>query len=254
MSDKNCIHYTKLSSDVELFSALNWLINHFNVKNTCCIIDFSSIFMNLKYRETFTFAIFFLCSSKRTVDFGLGRGLSGAIEAKHRLGMAAANFAGLCFLEWLNDEFVSQICLFFIILFRWTRTSATIWKCCLNSSIQLQTLYKATPNRFHELRKQLKQTKNYKTRKKRNFITPKVALIFKLNTFDFIRSKFSIFTKQKKLGSFWELRFISFLLELNDEINDDGWMEMDGWWFTHQAPIDFSSFLFSLFHFALRLF
>lgn len=33
-------------------------------------------------------------SSKRTVDFGLARGLSGAIEAKHRLGMAAANFAG----------------------------------------------------------------------------------------------------------------------------------------------------------------
>lgn len=33
-------------------------------------------------------------SAKRTVDFGLGRGLSGAIEAKHRLGMAAANFAG----------------------------------------------------------------------------------------------------------------------------------------------------------------
>lgn len=35
-----------------------------------------------------------VANSKRTVDFGLGRGLSGAIEAKHRLGMAAANFAG----------------------------------------------------------------------------------------------------------------------------------------------------------------
>lgn len=33
-------------------------------------------------------------SSKRTVDFGLARGFSGSQEAKHRLGMAAANFAG----------------------------------------------------------------------------------------------------------------------------------------------------------------
>lgn len=46
---------------------------------------------------------FFLSnSSKRTVDFGLGRGLSGAIEAKHRLGMAAANFAGKFSNVWLK--------------------------------------------------------------------------------------------------------------------------------------------------------
>uniref|UniRef100_A0A182QXF2 Diuretic hormone 31 n=1 Tax=Anopheles farauti TaxID=69004 RepID=A0A182QXF2_9DIPT len=33
-------------------------------------------------------------SSKRTVDFGLSRGYSGAQEAKHRMAMAVANFAG----------------------------------------------------------------------------------------------------------------------------------------------------------------
>lgn len=33
-------------------------------------------------------------SSKRTVDFGLSRGYSGAQEAKHRMAMAIANFAG----------------------------------------------------------------------------------------------------------------------------------------------------------------
>lgn len=32
--------------------------------------------------------------SKRTVDFGLARGYSGIQELKHRLGMAAANYAG----------------------------------------------------------------------------------------------------------------------------------------------------------------
>lgn len=41
-----------------------------------------------------TLLLFLIFSSKRTVDFGLGRGFSGAQEAKHRLGMAAANFAG----------------------------------------------------------------------------------------------------------------------------------------------------------------
>jgi len=35
-----------------------------------------------------------LCSSKRTVDFGLSRGYSGAQEAKHRMAMQIANFAG----------------------------------------------------------------------------------------------------------------------------------------------------------------
>jgi hypothetical protein len=33
-------------------------------------------------------------SSKRTVDFGLSRGYSGAQEAKHRMAMQIANFAG----------------------------------------------------------------------------------------------------------------------------------------------------------------
>lgn len=33
-------------------------------------------------------------SSKRTVDFGLARGFSGIQEAKHRMGLAAAHFAG----------------------------------------------------------------------------------------------------------------------------------------------------------------
>ncbi|XP_034134283.1 diuretic hormone class 2 isoform X1 [Drosophila guanche] len=33
-------------------------------------------------------------NSKRTVDFGLARGYSGTQEAKHRMGLAAANFAG----------------------------------------------------------------------------------------------------------------------------------------------------------------
>lgn len=35
-----------------------------------------------------------LHSSKRTVDFGLSRGYSGAQEAKHRMAMQIANFAG----------------------------------------------------------------------------------------------------------------------------------------------------------------
>ncbi|KNC28074.1 Diuretic hormone class 2 [Lucilia cuprina] len=33
-------------------------------------------------------------NSKRTVDFGLARGYSGTQEAKHRMGLAAANFPG----------------------------------------------------------------------------------------------------------------------------------------------------------------
>ena len=36
----------------------------------------------------------FVHSSKRTVDFGLSRGYSGAQEAKHRMAMQIANFAG----------------------------------------------------------------------------------------------------------------------------------------------------------------
>lgn len=37
---------------------------------------------------------FLFSSSKRTVDFGLARGFSGMQEAKHRMGLAAANYAG----------------------------------------------------------------------------------------------------------------------------------------------------------------
>ncbi|KAL5281768.1 Dh31 family protein [Megaselia abdita] len=33
-------------------------------------------------------------ATKRAVDFGLSRGFSGTQEARHRLGLAAANFAG----------------------------------------------------------------------------------------------------------------------------------------------------------------
>lgn len=33
-------------------------------------------------------------SAKRGLDMGLTRGVSGAIQAKHLLGMAAANYAG----------------------------------------------------------------------------------------------------------------------------------------------------------------
>lgn len=42
----------------------------------------------------FTISFLLNFSSKRTVDFGLARGFSGIQEAKHRMGLAAANFAG----------------------------------------------------------------------------------------------------------------------------------------------------------------
>jgi len=38
------------------------------------------------------FSLFF--SSKRGIDFGLGRGFSGSQAAKHFLGMAAARYSG----------------------------------------------------------------------------------------------------------------------------------------------------------------
>lgn len=44
--------------------------------------------------STFYLFSFVRCSNKRSVDFGLARGFSGSQEAKHRLGMAAANYAG----------------------------------------------------------------------------------------------------------------------------------------------------------------
>ena len=33
-------------------------------------------------------------SDKRALDLGLNRGYSGALQAKHLMGLAAANFAG----------------------------------------------------------------------------------------------------------------------------------------------------------------
>ena len=44
--------------------------------------------------KSITFIYFPQNSSKRTVDFGLSRGYSGAQEAKHRMAMNIANFAG----------------------------------------------------------------------------------------------------------------------------------------------------------------
>lgn len=102
-------------------------------------------------------------SSKRTVDFGLGRGLSGAIEAKHRLGMAAANFAGnFQHIDKLNETYTgyriplfvlkSFADIFVFVCFRWTWAPTTIRKICLNS-IQLKFCTKNYANikRFHEI-------------------------------------------------------------------------------------------------------
>ena len=36
----------------------------------------------------------FISSSKRGIDFGLGRGFSGSQAAKHFMGMAAARYSG----------------------------------------------------------------------------------------------------------------------------------------------------------------
>lgn len=41
------------------------------------------------HNEYFDFC-FFLFSSKRSIDFGLGRGYSGTREANQRIGMSAA--------------------------------------------------------------------------------------------------------------------------------------------------------------------
>lgn len=56
---------------------LNYLLQ-FKVRSITASLTFSSAFS----------------SSKRTVDFGLSRGYSGAQEAKHRMAMQIANFAG----------------------------------------------------------------------------------------------------------------------------------------------------------------
>ncbi|CAG9803601.1 unnamed protein product [Chironomus riparius] len=47
-----------------------------------------------RYGQTIMNARNDLENSKRTVDFGLSRGYSGAQEAKHRMAMQIANFAG----------------------------------------------------------------------------------------------------------------------------------------------------------------
>lgn len=47
-----------------------------------------------RYGQTIMNARNELENSKRTVDFGLSRGYSGAQEAKHRMAMQIANFAG----------------------------------------------------------------------------------------------------------------------------------------------------------------
>lgn len=35
-----------------------------------------------------------VCSEKRALDLGLSRGYSGTLQAKHLMGLAAANYAG----------------------------------------------------------------------------------------------------------------------------------------------------------------
>lgn len=77
-------------------------------------------------------------SSKRTVDFGLARGLSGAIEAKHRLGMAAANFAGGKWFLWKIFFFSLNENVFYFIR---SRTSTTIRNTRINS---IQLIYSCT--------------------------------------------------------------------------------------------------------------
>jgi hypothetical protein len=52
----------------------------------------SSIFKKIQFIKFSHFLSHY--SSKRTVDFGLSRGYSGAQEAKHRMAMQIANFAG----------------------------------------------------------------------------------------------------------------------------------------------------------------
>jgi hypothetical protein len=58
----------------------------FNIFNNIFLFDLLKLILDLIY--------FLFHSSKRTVDFGLSRGYSGAQEAKHRMAMQIANFAG----------------------------------------------------------------------------------------------------------------------------------------------------------------
>ena len=47
---------------------------------------------NITYNIVLRFILIF--SSKRGIDFGLGRGFSGSQAAKHFMGMAAARYSG----------------------------------------------------------------------------------------------------------------------------------------------------------------
>ncbi|XP_063701669.1 diuretic hormone class 2 isoform X2 [Culicoides brevitarsis] len=64
-------------------------VNEFGEPNEDALLELIA-----RYGQTILRAKDDLENSKRTVDFGLSRGYSGAQEAKHRMAMAIANFAG----------------------------------------------------------------------------------------------------------------------------------------------------------------
>ena len=47
-----------------------------------------------KIKYIYILSFIFISSSKRGIDFGLGRGFSGSQAAKHFMGMAAARYSG----------------------------------------------------------------------------------------------------------------------------------------------------------------
>jgi hypothetical protein len=66
-------------------------------KGLVCCVPQSCYRLIIFINNSIIFVIFIFFarfSSKRTVDFGLSRGYSGAQEAKHRMAMQIANFAG----------------------------------------------------------------------------------------------------------------------------------------------------------------
>ncbi|XP_055838366.1 diuretic hormone class 2 isoform X1 [Episyrphus balteatus] len=67
----------------------NVLYNDFNEVPDDILVDLMA-----RFGQTILRARSDLENSKRTVDFGLARGFSGTQEAKHRMGLAAANFPG----------------------------------------------------------------------------------------------------------------------------------------------------------------
>ncbi|XP_055838368.1 diuretic hormone class 2 isoform X2 [Episyrphus balteatus] len=70
-------------------SHTNVLYNDFNEVPDDILVDLMA-----RFGQTILRARSDLENSKRTVDFGLARGFSGTQEAKHRMGLAAANFPG----------------------------------------------------------------------------------------------------------------------------------------------------------------